>query len=1401
MKLKQKKESINLKTKYIYKNRRRLSIALLVMLFSTMFLNIPANMINMDENNNTNLFDENPINTLKVSDIGEDPWWDESFEFRRLLNISNSGSDDFVDNIGTKIVFNYSELVTAGKVNANLSDVRIVENGVERDYYVILDTPVSGNATIWFKCNVSAGAIDYDTYIYYGNSSITSRGNKHYSYNPVGAVWFPFDEGSGTKIIDSADGAQYNINTAGWETGKVGDHCLDLYQDYIPLDNKAAFRTTGNQTISFWLKSFSRASPSRQNFYGKCYGAEGTITLEPAGSLSYYCGQADPPPSGVSGSPYIGRGSGSYTIMDGIWTHMVLRREFITPYSNAYLSTVKWYMDGTQKTTQNTAYGSIGSGGWYFMNSSYSNAVATFGDNYVNPFWGQLDDFRIYDEALTPEEIDWLYRYNYTIDATSLEEFEQGTRISVVVRDVDGRAVPGAQVYLVNYTTTLQNDTVGTDGTASFSVVPYGSYNITVKHSISSGTTTSTAWVYDSSDSAFKGSAFDFQALHETITVKANLTSIDFEIDDYDEDPMNLGLVNMSLTPGGEVIETLTLDSDGKATFQWLNDTQYYYEVYYDNVDYFQQYTLVNQSSVERVQLYYENSFNVNEFAAFFGDDYDFEEAIDAYQNRSRIVSARIKLESMADYMTSVTVQSIDRFGAIGSTIYYESYTQASATTSDIIDLNVLDDYSAYGLNIKVLGNNASGDMNGIITVNFTQSTHHYVQASMSKVSLKVISNTNWDVIPGVYIQVFNSTTGTSIANLTTLTDGKAYTRTQNLSFWYIQDTYNFTLEFFEIAKQFSVNYTDPSAPLLEDIYEYNYTVTEASEIVFELLLNPEQYTTQFIEFNGTTTASWGNNLIYWVNFTSTDPVNGNLTITSGAEVTCDVYLWGSGGQSTLIHSTPMSHSTNGNYTVSIDSSQFSAGAELKYFIEINGFKQGYMAPSAVYMPVTIITIATDWSLHNWSNTAQTISGVSQFFNEKVNATVSYFLNGSSSSRLSGATLSYSWDYGSGSGIGEDPMNPTYYTFEIDTSSAPNIGTFKIDVSISLLNHTAQSFSIFLQVLERSTSLNGSTSLLHVSKRVYLGDAYNFTFEYLDVLSTTRVGSLETITYIWYEIYANGSQKGATSDNLYLDSIANNLYSLDFDTETKTIDTGNSIRFAMFVTMKKNNYEQRMCFIDLTIEKRPITTDSDSFLLSEIQGTAIAFSLILTDPTNSSAPLTGATVRLLIRGSYKNFTETSPGTYTLAYSTSGYDTFLMPATVTGTIYIEKDGYQVTTVPVTVVVGMPEIFPGMPTFYFLMIVGAIVAVAGSLVTYRTVLQRRIPTFVKKVTAMRKSIKSKSSISESNIYPPKEEVMIKLYGDRWKVLGLSLEDILGIQPKKGKGAPSSEIKSKDIGGGDT
>ncbi|MFX0056832.1 MAG: hypothetical protein ACFE85_02695 [Candidatus Hodarchaeota archaeon] len=105
---------------------------------------------------------------------------------------------------------------------------------------------------------------------------------------------------------------------------------------------------------------------------------------------------------------------------------------------------------------------------------------------------------------------------------------------------------------------------------------------------------------------------------------------------------------------------------------------------------------------------------------------------------------------------------------------------------------------------------------------------------------------------------------------------------------------------------------------------------------------------------------------------------------------------------------------------------------------------------------------------------------------------------------------------------------------------------------------------------------------------------------------------------------------------------------------------------------------------------------------------------------------------------------------------------------------------------TVIVDMVEMF-GFPIFYFLMIVIVVVAVVGSLVIYIAIQKAKIPIFVKRAREISKNIKSRKSISDSLLYPSKQEHMVKKFGDKWAMLGLSLEVILGLESKKKKKLP--------------
>jgi len=115
-----------------------------------------------------------------------------------------------------------------------------------------------------------------------------------------------------------------------------------------------------------------------------------------------------------------------------------------------------------------------------------------------------------------------------------------------------------------------------------------------------------------------------------------------------------------------------------------------------------------------------------------------------------------------------------------------------------------------------------------------------------------------------------------------------------------------------------------------------------------------------------------------------------------------------------------------------------------------------------------------------------------------------------------------------------------------------------------------------------------------------------------------------------------------------------------------------------------------------------------------------------------------------------------------------------------------------------VITMEEIFDGMPTFYFMMLVAVIAGTLGALLSYRVIQQARIPKHVKKIRLIKKKIKARDSIPSISILT-KEQMIMKQFSGAWKDLDLSLGDTLGIKEVKSK-IPAEEKKSLKQKGGD-
>jgi len=389
-----------------------------------------------------------------------------------------------------------------------------------------------------------------------------------------------------------------------------------------------------------------------------------------------------------------------------------------------------------------------------------------------------------------------------------------------------------------------------------------------------------------------------------------------------------------------------------------------------------------------------------------------------------------------------------------------------------------------------------------------------------------------------------------------------------------------------------------------------------------------------------------------------------------------------------------------------------------------------------------------------------------------------------------------------------------YYLQTINTSLI-NAREYTVRFTVSKSNCISAIKDLDLTVLNRLTSINGSTEFYKESSNIYVKDSVIYTFSYTDTVRGTKITDLKSKDYIWEQYDINGvvikNGTGTLTENL------NNIYELDLKTGNLTVG-----EYLIIVTLDKDNYELKNALISLNIYKRTISaslkaTGKEGSLITVVKGQPIVFSLTLTDPTQgatpstsstintqASIPLTGATVKMVIAELGRTFTfkEVADGVYNLTIDTNDpdYQAFFMPQTLTANITISKTNYVTQTIDITIVIGMDEWpIPGFPAFYFLMIVSAIIAVAGSLVTYRYIQLARIPKFVKNARAMKKAMKQRGEISESLLYPSKEEYMVKILGDKWEALGLSLEDILGIERKKGKIAPGTEEITEDIDGG--
>jgi len=528
-----------------------------------------------------------------------------------------------------------------------------------------------------------------------------------------------------------------------------------------------------------------------------------------------------------------------------------------------------------------------------------------------------------------------------------------------------------------------------------------------------------------------------------------------------------------------------------------------------------------------------------------------------------------------------------------------------------------------------------------------------------------------------------------------------------------------------------------------------------------------------------------GDTLNFQINLTYVE--NETLfTPMDGASVKCNIFA---GVQQINTQSLDFTPLGGGLYSLSIDTSaQIEPGVNWlsgnDYLIEIKATKVGFItkqvSTSFILDPKTSTLVGNETEL--------TVYWGEQLIMDVVYTDISFGGN----NPIEGATVEFSV-IGVPTVVGSlIPYGSNgRYQLSVDTTLFPSSDSYLVQITANKQNYQEMSVFIDVNILAIKSLINDSVGI-YKTLDIPFRENKIFYFTYEEESSGLGLVGSELKTYEWTkEVGGSIVDSGAGS----LLDLGNGDYSLDFDTESKEIAL-----YTIIFNIEKENYAQRGGIIILNIIPREfdviLSRDFNGIIISTVSGEPLIFTLELIDRINGSS-IIGAAVSLTIQGDPIDFVDLGNGNYTVTIPASKLpDAFFLPVNLPGKITITNTYYSSREFDITIDIKMVEIFAGFPMFYFLMIIGVIVAVVGSLVVSRQIRRARIPTFVKKARAMSKEIKGRKSIADSLLYPSKEEYIIKKLGDKWEALDLSLEEILGHSTKKNKNLPE---KNEFEGGG--
>lgn len=522
--------------------------------------------------------------------------------------------------------------------------------------------------------------------------------------------------------------------------------------------------------------------------------------------------------------------------------------------------------------------------------------------------------------------------------------------------------------------------------------------------------------------------------------------------------------------------------------------------------------------------------------------------------------------------------------------------------------------------------------------------------------------------------------------------------------------------------------------------------------------------------------AYWDEPVELLVNYNDTYNDLSNTGI-SGATVTYTVLqnesVWG-----------VMSARAGGGYATTLDTTQLSAGS---YTVRVDAGKDNYTSQVA-YVELGVQEIYT-----KLNDSILCVNSSDVFYGESVTFLYNYSKRVGSLAipgftGLAGIdTATYEWEKTGTSegGFGELVMvlgSPGMYQLDFATATR-EMGQYSIILQFQHANHVARSAFLVINIVERSSSVNGCAPTvdayrLNTSCSLYKTIGQNFSFTFRDALNNQPISSANA-TFSWRQYSLNTSDPTVLASGAgTLVETANGTYTLDFDTETRAEGI-----YDVAVRLEKIHFESKRAELRLVIAPIPVTVNWSSELASDYpalaipRGTVLQLQVTLRDPIHANLPLTGANVSLFLVTTRvnHNFEEVAPGSYQLSFSTQEYAAFVQNRVLSGYIQISKDNYEVTRKDVEITIKMQEILPDIPLFYFLIGMTVVVVVLVTLVAHKQIQQKRLPGIIKDIRATTRLIKKDKVVEKVVVSETKQAFLVDKFRDRWSALGFDMSGV--------------------------